>query len=1285
MALRFDKIEFYSSANHQYPEITTDGTSSLRLKPTGSKYLDLESDSSTVYLKSNGNIYLRPNGASTNRVQFTTSGVTFSDKIIPNAHIELPYTAELRTLDTDGTVRTIARANSNKLQYGWSYAGNVEIMGGGSYTPRITISGSSGEVSIPNFTGNHSFSGDLDLSDNAINNVGVLDFTSSFPFNFTHKNYTQSNITGYSTSGSSFDDWVKIGQFGEAEGTTYLNIKCDAHSTFSFTIGRGYWGSNVATITCTNAVFNRNSSYPNLRGIRIIREDNGSGGTSSTYSVNVRMYRTSTHANFTWYCKAWGGGYDNIHGGFDFLSSATTDVKDGTGHIVITQINDISGPTAATDNIRKSIHGSEDIVSEKKIIATTEFSVTQYYRATGNNLTLSAGGNNVLNLDLNGKVYPASDAAMDLGFSATAFRFRHIYQKGNHYIYNGGFLQLHTETNDNARGFLKVYDTGPHLRIATSGNETIGFYDGGVEGTLNVEIQGDGSLNLVTGRLKINDTTVIDPDKKADFDHLNLGGATGDNGEDLKVGGIRGRFSNELIHLYQRVNIGYPSGWAGQDAPIYGLSTYGGADLAMNTGYVRVTTGSLASSDASTRGLIMDGNYTNGQYRHRWRKQDPGGGVPLYLDYAAGTASSFTTIARFGPYSNNTQNFEVYGSTRLDGDVEIGVYDTTDGGYLYLNGTTANKRARIFCSNGNLHIDSASSPHATYLNFYSGNGTAFGNGASGTVAWMGPDGDLWKGSSDNSGSKYWHANNHGSGSGLDADKLDGLEGSRYLKNPGHNSMGNYGAGDHRTAQNLYPTPASDLVNGSMNPFNTGINFCVVRHKIAESYAYNGSSWADCSSETDFNNLLGGDFSHNWGGTNLKRTKSDYIMYMSNQTGYCFIGWLVLTHSAHHNSFQIKIETTNTNPDTAAKRYENVGGSTGWTVATHIDANIGSWPGWTVDKIYQQVGGSANDYMRIRFTPTWASGQTTEISMGSLGMFASYGSGAQAASVARDYTITYNGNANYGDDKKIQLGDTQDLQIYHDGNHSYIKDNGTGSLYFEANGSNRFFIGSDVAVLGSTDFAIPQGRKLILDGIGGHTYIEEESDSNLKFYVAGSERLNMSNTTATFAGVLYANGGGDISMSSGSNGQFKVQGSGYTGAIALNASAMHIYHNSSLRDLVLGTNETARLTIAGNSGNTSITGTFTAAGDVVAYSDERLKSNIETLDGSKVYNMRGVSFTKDDKEGSGVIAQELEKVAPELVNNDSEYKSVAYGNITGYLIEAIKDLKEEIEQLKKQIK
>ena len=61
-------------------------------------------------------------------------------------------------------------------------------------------------------------------------------------------------------------------------------------------------------------------------------------------------------------------------------------------------------------------------------------------------------------------------------------------------------------------------------------------------------------------------------------------------------------------------------------------------------------------------------------------------------------------------------------------------------------------------------------------------------------------------------------------------------------------------------------------------------------------------------------------------------------------------------------------------------------------------------------------------------------------------------------------------------------------------------------------------------------------------------------------------------------------------------------------------------------------------------------------------------------------MRGVTFIKDDAKGSGVIAQEIEKIAPELVL-DGEYKSVAYGNTVGYLIEAIKELKNEIEELK----
>ena len=126
------------------------------------------------------------------------------------------------------------------------------------------------------------------------------------------------------------------------------------------------------------------------------------------------------------------------------------------------------------------------------------------------------------------------------------------------------------------------------------------------------------------------------------------------------------------------------------------------------------------------------------------------------------------------------------------------------------------------------------------------------------------------------------------------------------------------------------------------------------------------------------------------------------------------------------------------------------------------------------------------------------------------------------------------------------------------------------------------------------------------------------------------------------------------------------------------------HNSTVRGYVYSTasNEIGFLNSGGNwSLRCDNSGNVVATGNVTAYSDERLKSDIETLDGSKVYEMRGVSFTKDGEASSGVIAQELQKVAPELVNDSGDYLSVAYGNLVGYLIEAVKELKAEVEQLK----
>jgi hypothetical protein len=106
-----------------------------------------------------------------------------------------------------------------------------------------------------------------------------------------------------------------------------------------------------------------------------------------------------------------------------------------------------------------------------------------------------------------------------------------------------------------------------------------------------------------------------------------------------------------------------------------------------------------------------------------------------------------------------------------------------------------------------------------------------------------------------------------------------------------------------------------------------------------------------------------------------------------------------------------------------------------------------------------------------------------------------------------------------------------------------------------------------------------------------------------------------------------------------------------------------------------------------------TGNFTATGEVTAYSDARLKNNIENIDRSldKILAIRGVTFTRNDLEDKetrhmGIIAQEIEGYFPELVHTTEDgYKTVNYGAMAGAFIEAFKDQQKQIEELRNLVK
>ena len=107
----------------------------------------------------------------------------------------------------------------------------------------------------------------------------------------------------------------------------------------------------------------------------------------------------------------------------------------------------------------------------------------------------------------------------------------------------------------------------------------------------------------------------------------------------------------------------------------------------------------------------------------------------------------------------------------------------------------------------------------------------------------------------------------------------------------------------------------------------------------------------------------------------------------------------------------------------------------------------------------------------------------------------------------------------------------------------------------------------------------------------------------------------------------------------------------------------------------------------------VTGEIYATSNITAYysSDITLKDNVRPIESAifKVKQISGVRFDWNEKSSPlqqelghdvGLIAQEVEKVLPEVVS-DGEYKSVAYGNMVGVLIEAIMELKSQLDNHK----
>ena len=180
---------------------------------------------------------------------------------------------------------------------------------------------------------------------------------------------------------------------------------------------------------------------------------------------------------------------------------------------------------------------------------------------------------------------------------------------------------------------------------------------------------------------------------------------------------------------------------------------------------------------------------------------------------------------------------------------------------------------------------------------------------------------------------------------------------------------------------------------------------------------------------------------------------------------------------------------------------------------------------------------------------------------------------------------------------------------------------------------------------------------------------------------GTQTLtNKTISSGVLTGTLTAN------SSAGSSGQYlESTGSGVRWS-TLSVDATQIANGNS--KVLAANNANVTVETAGNLCATFDTSNnLTVVGTVTAQSAMALKDNVETIPDAlaRVLNLRGVEFDykSNGTHNIGVVAEEVEAEFPCLVHTDnSGVKSVAYQNIVGVLIEAIKDLKSEIDQLKK---
>jgi len=199
---------------------------------------------------------------------------------------------------------------------------------------------------------------------------------------------------------------------------------------------------------------------------------------------------------------------------------------------------------------------------------------------------------------------------------------------------------------------------------------------------------------------------------------------------------------------------------------------------------------------------------------------------------------------------------------------------------------------------------------------------------------------------------------------------------------------------------------------------------------------------------------------------------------------------------------------------------------------------------------------------------------------------------------------------------------------------------------------------------SSDFALTLPNT---DGSNG-TVLGTDGSGNLSFIDVAVNLSNQTADTATYYPTMTTSTSGGINNLSVSSSKINFQPSSGTLTVT----------DLSATDGDFSNNVTV-------SNDLTVTNDF-QAGTITETSSLALKTDIEPIENAldSIAALAGVSYTRKatGRRESGLIAEEVEKITPELVMETGQYKSISYSRLTAYLIEAVKDLKLELEKVNK---